>query len=234
MKSTVEEIKERFDKDVERFSNLRTGQSATIDAPLVMELITQSAAAINPNAKNILDIGCGAGNYTLKLYQYLSGFDADLVDLSQVMLDRAMQRIQPESDGKVKTIQGDIRDIPLETDRYDIVMAAATLHHLRNEEEWEQVFTKIYRALKPGGSFWISDMIKQSIEGIQVLMWQRYGKYLEDLKNEEYREHVFSYIEKEDTPQSVMFQIDLMRKAGFSEVDIIHKHLNFAAFVGIK
>lgn len=77
-------------------------------------------------------------------------------------------------------------------------------------------------------------MIKQSIEGIQVLMWQRYGKYLEDLKNEEYREHVFSYIEKEDTPQFVMFQIDLMRKAGFSEVDIIHKHLNFAAFVGIK
>ena len=33
MKSTVEEIRQRFDKDVERFSNLETGQSATIDAP---------------------------------------------------------------------------------------------------------------------------------------------------------------------------------------------------------
>ena len=29
-KSTVEEIRERFDKDVERFANLETGQSATI------------------------------------------------------------------------------------------------------------------------------------------------------------------------------------------------------------
>jgi hypothetical protein len=28
MKSTVEQIRQRFDKDVERFSNLETGQSA--------------------------------------------------------------------------------------------------------------------------------------------------------------------------------------------------------------
>ena len=39
MKSTVDEIRQRFDADVERFSNLETGQSATADAPLGMELI---------------------------------------------------------------------------------------------------------------------------------------------------------------------------------------------------
>jgi len=33
-KSTVEEIQKRFDGEVERFSCLETGQSATIDAPL--------------------------------------------------------------------------------------------------------------------------------------------------------------------------------------------------------
>ena len=32
MKSTVEEIRRRFDADVERFSNLETGQSATAEA----------------------------------------------------------------------------------------------------------------------------------------------------------------------------------------------------------
>ena len=48
MKSTVEQIRQRFDTDVERFSNLETGQSATIDAPLVLDLITAVAAATNP------------------------------------------------------------------------------------------------------------------------------------------------------------------------------------------
>lgn len=41
-KSTITEIKERFDKDVERFSNLETGQLSTIDAKISLELITEA------------------------------------------------------------------------------------------------------------------------------------------------------------------------------------------------
>ena len=66
-KSTVKEIKERFDNDVERFSNLDTGQIATIDAQISLELLTEAAKRNNPSAEYLLDIGCGAGNYTLKI-----------------------------------------------------------------------------------------------------------------------------------------------------------------------
>src|SRR5215471_8722288 len=89
MKSTVEEIRRRFDADVERFSNLETGQSATVDAPLAMALVAEAAAATTPHARHVLDVGCGAGNYTLKLLERLPGLDATLIDLSQPMLDRA-------------------------------------------------------------------------------------------------------------------------------------------------
>ena len=66
-KSTVNEIKTRFDNDVERFSKLDIGQTSTVDAVLAMDLITKAAALVTPGASQILDIGCGAGNYTLKL-----------------------------------------------------------------------------------------------------------------------------------------------------------------------
>ncbi|GAA5520763.1 class I SAM-dependent methyltransferase [Aliifodinibius salicampi] len=234
MKSTVDEIRERFDNDVDRFSNLETGQSATIDAPLVLELITQAAAKVNPDASHILDIGCGAGNYALKLHQILEDFNVDLIDLSKPMLERATERIEEVSQGEVFAMQGDIRELSLEDERYDIIVSAATLHHLRDEKEWEQVFAKVYRALKPGGSFWISDLVKQSVDALQSLMWQRYGEYLTDFRDKEYRDQVFSYIEKEDTPRSVIYQIDLMRSVGFREVEILHKNTNFAAFGGIK
>src|SRR3954463_11453258 len=79
-KSTPEEIRRRFDADVERFSNLETGQSATIDAPLGLELIAQAAAAVNPAAEALLDIGCGAGNYSLKLMQVLPLRRVTLID----------------------------------------------------------------------------------------------------------------------------------------------------------
>src|SRR5436309_2536047 len=125
MKSTVAQIRERFDNDVERFSNLETGQSATIDAPLVLDLITQAAGAINPGATDALDIGCGAGNYTLKLLGVLPNLNATIIDLSQPMLDRAVQRISAATDGTVTPLRGDVRELELGEARFDVVMAAA-------------------------------------------------------------------------------------------------------------
>ena len=52
-KSSIDEIRHRFDNDVERFSNLETGQTATIDAPLAMDLITQGAISATPNIRRV-------------------------------------------------------------------------------------------------------------------------------------------------------------------------------------
>src|SRR6266481_6692030 len=106
-KSTTEEIRQRFDADVERFSNLETGQSATVDAPLAMALVAEAAAATTPHARHVLDVGCGAGNYTLKLLEFLPNLDATLIDLSQPMLDRAKERLKRATAGNITTIQGD-------------------------------------------------------------------------------------------------------------------------------
>lgn len=64
-KSTVEEIKQRLGNNVERFSNLDTGQISTIDAKISLELITDASKRIIPNAENLLDIGCYGGNYCI-------------------------------------------------------------------------------------------------------------------------------------------------------------------------
>jgi SAM-dependent methyltransferase len=79
-KSSTEEIRRRFDADVERFSNMETGQQATVDAPLAMELITRAALAVTHPIRSVLDIGCGAGNNTLTLLQFVNPLDCDLVE----------------------------------------------------------------------------------------------------------------------------------------------------------
>ncbi len=233
-KSTVEEIRARFDNDVERFSNLETGQSATIDAPLSLELVVEAAARLKPDATAVLDVGCGAGNYSLKLLGRLPGLDVTLIDLSKPMLDRAVERVSQATSGEVTAIQGDVREIDLGRSRYDFILAAAVLHHLRGDDEWQQVFAKFYRALKPGGSVWIVDLITHTIPQVQEMMWLRYGEYLTGLKGEAYRDHVFEYIDREDTPRPLMYQLDLLRSSGFDEVEILHKNSCFAAFGGIR
>lgn len=233
-KSSVEEIKQRFDHDVERFSNLDTGQQATIDAPLAMELITQAAASHNPNARHLLDIGCGAGNNTLKLLQHINPLHCDLLDLSRPMLDRALERISDVNDGEIRTFKDDFREADLPKAHYDIIIAAAVLHHLRGEQDWYDAFSKIYDITAPGGSVWITDLVTHENEQVHDMMWERYGEYLESVGGIEYRDKVFSYIEQEDSPRPVTFQLDLLREVGFSQVDILHKNSCFAAFGAVK
>jgi|SRR5579863_9724142 len=234
MKSTVDEIRQRFDADVERFSNLETGQSATVDAPLAMALIAETAAAATPHARQVLDVGCGAGNYTLKLLERIPNLDVTLIDLSQPMLDRAVERVGRATAGIVTTVQGDIREIALGEQQFDIVLAAAVLHHLRTDLEWRGVFTGFYRALLPGGSLWIFDFVESSIPAVEALMHEKYGNYLTSLKDELYRNHVFAYVEKEDTPKPLMFQLDMLRQVGFGQVEVLHKNICFAAFGAVK
>jgi len=234
MKSTVEEIRARFDADVERFSNLETGQCATVDARLAMELIAHAATQSTPFAKEVLDVGCGAGNYSLMILQHLPNLNVSLLDLSAPMLKRATHRVQEKTSGKVSAIHGDVREINLGREKFDIIVAAATLHHLREENEWREVFEKFFRALREGGSIWIFDLVESTIPEIQKLMRKRYSDYLIELKNAEYRDEVFAYIAKEDTPRPLLWQLDLLREVGFSHVDVLHKNSCFAAFGSVK
>lgn len=233
-KSTVEEIKERFDNDVERFSNLDTGQLSTIDAKISLELITESSKRIVPEAKNLLDIGCGAGNYSLMMLSKIPGLNCTLVDLSKRMLDKAFERVTKHTKGKVAIFQDDIRKVKLPENHFDIILAGAVLHHLRDDTDWETTFKKLFKLLKPGGCLMISDLITQDTPILSDYTWERYGDYLEGLNGKEYRQKVLDYVAKEDSPRSMNYQLNLMIKVGFRKVEILHKNMCFGAFGGIK
>jgi len=233
-KSSITEIRTRFDQDVERFSNLETGQQTVIDSSLSIELVTSAASVINPSATELLDIGCGAGNYSLRMLEKIPALNCTLIDLSLPMLNRAKERIEQVSVGRTTLLQTDILEAGLPEEGFDIVLAGAVLHHLRDEEQWKTVFKNVYRSLKPGGSFWISDLIVHDHPALDQLFQGRYAEYLDSLGGPEYRKKVFDYIEAEDTPRSVTFQVELMRSCGFRYVDILHKNSCFATFGGVK
>lgn len=234
-KSTIEAIRTRFDNDVERFSSLETGQAATIDAPLAMTLITDAAVSCTANICRVLDVGCGAGNNTLRLHQAAGhDFDVDLLDLSAPMLERAAERVRKVNSGSVCVVQSDFRTAELPESSYDVIVAAAVLHHLRHDDDWSHAFQKLYRLLAPGGSVWITDLVFHENNAVQEMMWDRYGHYLTTIGDADYRDKVFEYIDREDSPRPVTFQLDLLRSVGFVNVDLLHKNSCFAAFGATK
>ncbi len=233
-KSTPATIAARFDALVDAFSNRDTGQRTAIDSALCLDLIARAAKACVPDAASLLDLGCGGGNYSLALLDVMPDMDVTLLDLSGAMLQRAQQRVGTATAGKVIAVQGDVREVVLGEARFDVIVAGAVLHHLREPSEWDTVFGKLYRALRPGGCLWIHDLVEHESAAVSGIMWEGYSDYLTALGGEAFRDKVFAYIEEEDTPRPVTWQLDRLRDAGFEPVELLHKHGPFAAFGGMK
>src|SRR5215472_467561 len=143
-KSTVEQIRQRFDADVERFSKLETGQQAAMDAPVILDVVARSAACHVRPGGTLLDLGCGAGNFTLRVLSQVSPLNCVLVDLSRPMLERAEQRLKSAQADSVKTFQSDMRSLSFEPGSFDLILAGQVLHHLREDVEWELMFGRFH------------------------------------------------------------------------------------------
>ncbi|MBQ4279387.1 MAG: class I SAM-dependent methyltransferase [Rikenellaceae bacterium] len=233
-KKSVAEIRERFDNDVDRFSNAETGQTSTVDSALVMDLMQDAIVAVNPAMRRMCDVGCGGGNWSVRVARRVPGLAVTLVDLSAPMLDRASQRVA-EAGGHVEArIQGDIREVSLPRAAFDAVVAGAVLHHLRSHDEWLAVAARIFDALVPGGTFWMWDLVRYANPAVQAIQTRRYAGYLVAQGGEEYARRIFELIEQDDTPETTEFIVKTLQEAGFSEVEIIHKNTVFCALYARK
>ncbi len=233
-KRTVAEIGSYFNGEVERFSDLAKGQASIKDARQMMDLLAETASALVPETRTILDIGCGAGNQTLNLLRVFPEADCTLLDISPAMLERAKERVGSAAAGKVVWVEGDIRTAELPEAKFDIAVAAAVLHHLRDEADWKRTFAKIHSLLKPGGLLLVSDLICHANPKIEALFKVRQEAFLRDALGDAEAERIMRSIAESDTPSPLEFQFDCLRQLGFREVALLHKNLVFAAYYALK
>ncbi|WP_067726340.1 class I SAM-dependent methyltransferase [Oceanobacillus damuensis] len=91
----------------------------------------------------VLDIGCGDGYGTTKLYQ--SGFQVTGIDLSEEMIRLANTR---RKERNISFMQGDVNEIPFEDNYFDAVMAINVLEWVENPL---QAINELKRVVKDGG-----------------------------------------------------------------------------------
>ncbi len=233
-KRTAAEIGAYFNGEVERFSDLAKGQASIKDARLMMDLLAEAASVLVPETRDILDIGCGAGNQTLNLLRVFPDADCILLDISSAMLERARERVGSAAAGKVAWVEGDIRTAELPEAKFDIAVAAAVLHHLRDEEDWKRTFAKIHSLLKPGGILLVSDLIRHENPKIEALFKVRQEAFLREALGDAEAERIMRSIAESDTPSPLEFQFGCLRQLGFREVALLHKNLVFGAYYALK
>ncbi len=108
--------------------------------------------------KKVLDMGCGAGRLIELLL--MSGADVYAADISENMIS-TIQKKYP----RLKTCVCSIEDIDFEDNFFDIVLSAFVVVHLRT---LTKAFDEVYRVLKPGGHFVLSNINQKKPPALKV------------------------------------------------------------------
>ncbi len=105
----------------------------------------------------VIDLGSGAGNDCF-VARYETGETGKVIgiDFTPIMIKKARENAEKLGFNNVEFREGDIDDMPVSDNVADVVVSNCVLNLVPDKQK---VINEIYRVLKPGGHFSISDIV---------------------------------------------------------------------------
>jgi SAM-dependent methyltransferase len=116
----------------------------------------------------VIDLGSGAGNDAF-IARHEAGETGKVIgiDFTPAMIERARKNAEARGFNNVEFRQGDIENMPVTSNKADVIVSNCVLNLVPNKHK---VFSEIYRVLKPGGHFSISDIV---LGGVLPEKWKQ-------------------------------------------------------------
>jgi SAM-dependent methyltransferase len=106
---------------------------------------------------NVMDIGCGSGQFALLLAEFTKVKSISGVEISAHLVANAKELLQPYSDVKTHFEVYNGIDLPVAIQNCDLIFMIDVLHHIPVKNQ-EIFFTNVFASMRPGSKFIVKDI----------------------------------------------------------------------------
>jgi tRNA (cmo5U34)-methyltransferase len=189
---------------------------------------------VKPGSR-VYEIGCSTGTLTLALAQH-NAHKKDVtcvgLDIEEDMLARARSKAASAKVPGVTFAADDIVTADLE--QADLIVAYYTVQFIRPSVR-QQVIDRIYNALNWGGAFVLFEKVRGPDARFQDIVTSLYSDYkLEQGYNADEIVSKARSLKGVLEPFSSQGNIDLLKRAGFSDIMTVQKYICFEGMLAIK
>lgn len=176
----------------------------------------------NQEQLEILDLGCGTGLELEHIFSKVRNAHITGIDLSQEMLNKLLKKYDKFSN-QITLIRDSYTSHDLGEEKYDYAVSVMTIHHLFEDEKVD-LYSKIRDSLKNDGMYIEGDYVVTEEEAREAL--EEYERKIKLVDRDGFY-HI-------DIPMTEETQVKLLKKAGFSEVEVIFRAESNRVFVARK
>ena len=200
------------------------------------ELVTKIGKRYVQRLTSIIDLGCSTGeaiNPFIKTFGCNNNYR--LYDVSKPMLEKTKDRYAGWIEEGVVDVQSfDIRNgLPIHTFA-SLILSVLTLQFTPIEYR-QKIIQSIYDSLTPGGALILVEKVLGSSYNMDSMMVDEYYKLkAENAYTQEQISAKRKSLEGVLVPITAKWNEDMLKEAGFKEVDCFWRYLNFAGWVAVK
>ena len=152
-------IQKSFDLGARNYDNLSQIQSAVGDQ--LIKIFQNNKTKLPDNFFRAIDLGCGTGNFSVKILKKFSIENLELLDISQNMLKLSKKKIKRSV--KILNVDFDSFD---DFGKFDLIYSNMSLHWSSNIE---MLLKKIFFKLKSNGIFIFSLPNNESFNELKAI-----------------------------------------------------------------
>ena len=194
--------------------------------PRYDEMIARLLDYLPVDAKQVLELGSGTGNLSLRLAEALPLAKLTLVDGSPEMIDLVRSRIEAagsRASRRANYVVARFEELDLPPRSFDLVVSSISLHHVADKAS---LYARIRSLLSDGGRFCFADQIRGEPESNHSLNWERWLDFCRDREHctSDEIESLLQHAAAHDHYTTLSDHFALLAAAGFTELDCVWRN----------